>query len=164
MTTLAGQYDPAIAHVIGDDQVAPATTVDVLMAACSLPQRALTHPYASPAMIHEANSTTIGSRYLLAIGAPGAETVTVVLDRLLDSYVGTLTAQAVTFDASAQNGAYSRLVSAVPTTILVPSVARDAYVFTISSPARTAVTDRYEVENCWGTMAMHLPVSDLDSL
>jgi len=59
MTTLAGQYDPAIERVIGDDQVAPATTVDVLMAACSLPQRALTQPYASPAMIHEANSTTM---------------------------------------------------------------------------------------------------------
>jgi len=164
MTTLAGQYDPAIEKVIGDDQVAPATTVDVLMAACSLPQRALTQPYASPAMIHEANSTTIGSRYLLAIGAPGAETVTVVLDRVQDPSAGALTAQSVTFDASTQNGAYTRLVSAVPPTVPLLPTARDAYVFTISSPSRSAVTDRFEVENCWGTLAMHLPVSDLDSL
>jgi len=164
MTALAGQYDPAIESVTGGDQVAPAATVNLLATACSLPQRAMTQPYAGAAMFHESNTATIGERYLISVVAPGAEIVTLVLDSL-GPFAGTiLVQQSVTFDANTQNGAYVKQASPMPTTAPNAPTQRTAYDFEIASPSRAATTDRYQVEACCGTMAMAIPVADIETL
>lgn len=158
MSTLAGQYDPSVSSVLGLDVPAPAATVGLLMAAATLPQRALTQPYAAPALLHETNTSTINARYLVSVFAPGAETVGA---RLTAPGGGDYETQSVTFDAASEDA--SRYVGDFyPATIA--GNAQHFGPFTISSPSRAAVTDRYEVEYCSGSILWALPVADIETL
>jgi len=162
MSTLAGQYDPSVSSIIGLDVPAPAATVGLLMAAATLPQRALTQPYAAPALLHETNTSTINARYLVSVFAPGAETVGA---RLSAPGAGDYQTQSVTFDAVSEDA--SRYVGNSYPFDLNAAIAGGAQhlgPFTISSPSRAAVTDRYEVEYCSGSILWALPVADIETL
>lgn len=162
MSTLAGQYDPAVASVLGLDVPSPAATVGLLMAAASLPQRALTQSYAAPALLHETNTSTINARYLVSVFAPGAETV---IARLTAPGAGNVQTQSVTFDAVSETAA--RYVGdAYPFDLNAATVGGSQHFgpFTIASPSRAAVTDRYEVEYCSGSILWALPVADIETL